>query len=86
MDFVFSQKQQLQIGAAGGARGGELADESERFFIVAFSAGSSAAVRRNERGTQIGDEQRGLAIGGEFFQAGHDFGAGEEWRRRGERK
>lgn len=72
------QKQQLQVGAADGAGGGEGADEGEGFFVIALPPRGGAAGGRDERGAKIRDEERGLAEGREFFQPGHDLGAREE--------
>ena len=74
------QKQQLQAGVAGGAGGGEVADERERIFVGLDAAGRGASFGREQRGPKIGDEQCGLAVAGELLKPGHDFTAGEEWR------
>jgi hypothetical protein len=56
--FVVLQKQQLQIGSANGSRGGELADESERFFVIAFAAGGRARAWRYQGRTKIRHQKR----------------------------
>ena len=84
--FSRLQEQELQSGAADGAGGGESADEAEGFFVVALAAGRRAAVGRDQGGAEVGDEECGLAVGREVFQARHDFGPGEERGRGGERE
>ena len=50
------QKQQLQIGAAGRAGGGEIADKGEGFGVVAQAAGGGPFLRREQGGAEVRDE------------------------------
>ena len=50
------QEQELKVCVAGGAGGGEVVDEFERFDVVALAAGGGASGWRDERGAEIGDE------------------------------
>lgn len=70
----------MQIRAGGGAGGGEVAEEGERVFVFAAALGRFASIGRKQRGTEIGDEQRGLRKRREVFEAAHEAVAREKRR------
>lgn len=77
--WLESDKQKVQIGGAGGAGGGQFANERQGFGVIALAAGCGAMGGGKQGGAQIGDEQCRLAEGGELLQAGHDAGARKKW-------